>query len=249
MASASLTARFAGLEVDAVPDAPRDVVPQEEKKEAGCAPSVVSLHGAEGTTVTEAPASEEAPERAKVRRSSSRQGQNFDMGRQLPPLQLPFPVRPVGSGGGNVVLVNQSNGVQVGDTVVYNSTNVTSPSGKKFTGWGSKPKKIDAEEKCLEDLRAVSDRVTTDDISAISAHVGVNWKVLGRRLRYTDGQLDQFYLNFEKLQMKEVVYQMLLDWKRTRTSKATVKSLAKHLYKSSEVDAMMELHKTRFDEP
>jgi hypothetical protein len=69
--------------------------------------------------------------------------------------------------------------------------------------------------------------VTEKDLDLISTHIGKKWRELGRNLKFSNGQLDAFFADYQGL--KESIYQMLLRWKEKEASKATVGRLAQQL--------------------
>lgn len=66
-------------------------------------------------------------------------------------------------------------------------------------------------------------------IDIISTHFGRSWKAFAREISFSEGQIDQFWEDNYVRGIKEVVYQMLLEWKRSKspTFGKTVKVLWK----------------------
>ncbi|XP_066296037.1 tumor necrosis factor receptor superfamily member 21-like [Branchiostoma lanceolatum] len=75
-------------------------------------------------------------------------------------------------------------------------------------------------------------QVTNDDADAIAADIGGVWKALGRRLGFSDGNLDCFQNDHTYL--REIVYQMLRKWINENREEATRGKLA---------DALVEVDK------
>ena len=57
------------------------------------------------------------------------------------------------------------------------------------------------------------------ELETISRNIGVDWKPLGRRLKFKEPELDAFDENHKEFTEKP--YQMLLHWKRREGEKAT----------------------------
>ena len=58
-----------------------------------------------------------------------------------------------------------------------------------------------------------------EELETISRNIGVDWKPLGRRLKFKEPELDAFDENHKEFTEKP--YQMLLHWKRREGEKAT----------------------------
>lgn len=84
-----------------------------------------------------------------------------------------------------MININNSNGIHIGSNFTINM------------GKPQKEEKIVEEEivkteaicKLLEDTNPV----TKEIISFVSEHIGKNWKVVARKLGYSEGQIDQHY--------------------------------------------------------
>nr|CAD7440976.1 unnamed protein product [Timema bartmani]CAD7454704.1 unnamed protein product [Timema tahoe] len=254
------------LTTDAIPHAARETVPGTEEDPPSFHPSLYQNPSLSIEEVHSPAIIEPNPLDTNQNRQSKLKSTKNCVKPKSPLQMNRLPVA-----GMNTVVVNNSTGVHVGNVQHFQLNHSLSPafhvrgytsqisqSGRKKSlpkgephaerkkslpkeesRSGRKTSLVKEEYKALRDS---TDVVTQDEIDSIKIHIGVGWKDLGRRLDYSDGQLDQFYLDFEKLNMKEVIYQMLLDWKRTKSREATVGELAIALYKAGQFDALTVLH-------
>ncbi|XP_067002410.2 protein immune deficiency [Anabrus simplex] len=133
------------------------------------------------------------------------------------------------------------NRVQLGNVINITVNPQTSkPSPERMEKPVEKP-------KAVAELIKSSDTATEDDLDIVACHVGYGWKSLGKKLGFSEGQLEQFEENRErdKADFKEMVYQMLLDWKQSKDNKATVGILCHSLWKTRQYDAAVYLAKER----
>lgn len=68
----------------------------------------------------------------------------------------------------------------------------------------------------------------------VAEHLGLAWRNIGLKLGYTNGQLDRFYEDNKTNGLKEVIYQMLLDWMQEGADQATLGRLAIILWDSQQ---------------
>jgi len=131
-----------------------------------------------------------------------------------------------------VYKILNSNGVHIGPdvkmTIVQNSPSTKAQPAPK-------------ENKIIRGLLDSKEQVTRDHIRLIAPHVGQNWKEVGRTLKLTDGRLEQIEQDYYKEGMKEVVYQILLEWMRANGSDARVGELTNALWSSCEYSAVSKL--------
>ena len=69
-----------------------------------------------------------------------------------------------------------------------------------------------------------------------------NFRPLGHKLKFSDGEIDQFRFDHEKLGFREVIYQMLLAWQQREHTDATLGILCTKLYDLDCIDIIKELH-------
>ncbi|XP_049963908.1 uncharacterized protein LOC126484434 [Schistocerca serialis cubense] len=135
-------------------------------------------------------------------------------------------------------------------SVMYSITNVTGPFqiGHKITiNMPSKQEKSSKTSprripKAVEDTFKSTETVKEEDLDTVAPHVGSAWRRVGRLLNFSDGELDQFKIDYKtESGMKEVIYQMLLAWKREMSSNATRGILCRTLWSAHEYDAAEKL--------
>ncbi|XP_064642632.1 receptor-interacting serine/threonine-protein kinase 1-like [Lineus longissimus] len=106
--------------------------------------------------------------------------------------------------------------------VLYGENSKIEIVGKRKAG--RKPLPLtDADQRTLDSTRPVTQR----DIDIVAEHLGKKWRELGRKLRFSKGQLDAFDADYHG--MRETIYQMLLQWKQRESTSATVGRLAREL--------------------
>lgn len=76
------------------------------------------------------------------------------------------------------------------------------------------------------------DAVTKKDIMFVSGNIGEGWRNLFRMLDYIEAQIDQFYESHIQKGVKEVIYQLLLDWIQNEADNATFSKLTNALWNS-----------------
>ncbi|XP_049814606.1 uncharacterized protein LOC126262214 isoform X2 [Schistocerca nitens] len=93
-----------------------------------------------------------------------------------------------------------------------------------------------------QDTFKSTETVKEEDLDTVAPHVGSAWRRVGRLLNFSDGELDQFKIDYKtESGMKEVIYQMLLAWKREMSSNATRGILCRTLWSAHEYDAAEKL--------
>lgn len=92
----------------------------------------------------------------------------------------------------------------------------------------------------IKALLKSTDPAGRDHIDVVSTHVGHTWLAVGRVLKYSSGQLQQFE-NRGGNNIKEIVYQMLLDWLQVNGSAATLGKLGNSLWTAKEREAVQKL--------
>lgn len=131
-----------------------------------------------------------------------------------------------------VYQISNSNGIHIGPdvkmTFVQNSSSTKAQPPPK-------------ETKTTRGLLESKQQVTRDQIRLVAPHVGQNWREVGRTLKLTDGRLEQILQDHSKEGMKEVVYQILLEWMRVNGSDARLGELTKALWVSCEYSAVIQL--------
>lgn len=75
----------------------------------------------------------------------------------------------------------------------------------------------------------------------VSANIGEGWRNLFRMLDYTEAQIDQFYESHIQKGIKEVIYQILLDWIQNEADDATIGKLSNALWNSDHKEVVQQL--------
>eukprot|EP00914_Ancora_sagittata_P012801 GHVO01024682.1.p1 GENE.GHVO01024682.1~~GHVO01024682.1.p1 ORF type:complete len:112 (+),score=12.92 GHVO01024682.1:297-632(+) len=92
-----------------------------------------------------------------------------------------------------------------------NANNTQAPKAPK--------KKIIVQKKLAPD----------ESIKFLSKHVGVKWKELARSLGFGNGELDNIHHDYRADGLREVIFQMLYQWRLREGDAATLKVLANAL--------------------
>nr|CAH7739153.1 unnamed protein product [Callosobruchus chinensis] len=124
-----------------------------------------------------------------------------------------------------IININNSKDVHVGDTIYYNVNEAFE---------ASKPREHIEETSAIRNLFSSREPVSRDDLLFVSSHVNGTWQDVGRALNYSEGQLEQLVLDHSSYGVKEVIYQMLLDWMQNEPSRATKGNLSKVLWEQSQ---------------
>jgi len=138
----------------------------------------------------------------------------------------------------HITNINNSNGIHIGSNFTINMGNSQTTERENID------KKIIRKTDAICKLLERSDPVTKEIISFVSEHIGKNWKVAARALGYSDGQLYQFEENNNLKGIREVVYQILLDWIQNKPEEAKVGVLFSTLWDSSEKDVVQRMAHT-----
>lgn len=85
------------------------------------------------------------------------------------------------------------------------------------------------------------DPVEFETMDIASTHIEKNWKNIFRLLGFSDGEIDQKYLENHHISIKEVVYQLLLAWKQSRDEDATLGKLATILWNNENQQCVCKL--------
>nr|AFK75938.1 IMD-like protein [Schistocerca gregaria] len=131
-----------------------------------------------------------------------------------------------------VYSIKNVSGLQIGPNITINMASKQQKSPKMST------RRIPRD---VEEMFRSTVPVTEEDLETVSSHVGRGWRQVGRRLNFTDGELDQFKADYTLDGRKEVIYQMLLAWKQAMTDKATRGILCSALWSADLCDAAEKL--------
>lgn len=127
-----------------------------------------------------------------------------------------------------IININNSNGIQVGDTTVYNVSN--DRSEYTFT----KIKETDA----IKNLKKSQAPLQRDDLLFIAKHMNKSWRDTFRKLNFSDGEIEQCYLNHYHLEIKEVIFQLLRRWSENKFEEATIGELCSILWDNNQQEVV-----------
>lgn len=214
------------LKTDAVPDTARERDDDEENNESFTSPPKEEVTGEERETGSDSNETYLSPQ------------SNLSYGTKKKPSPKSMPKSSKNkkekkkSPETVVYQISHSNGIHIGPdlkmTILHNSPSTKAQPAPK-------------ENKNTRALLESKQQVTRDHIRLIAPHVGQNWKEVGRTLKLTDGRLEQIEQDHYKEGMKEVVYQILLEWMRSNGSDARIGELTKALWISFEYSAVRKL--------
>ncbi|KAK0077253.1 hypothetical protein PV326_010180, partial [Microctonus aethiopoides] len=139
----------------------------------------------------------------------------------------------------NYNIVN-SNGVKIGETVTY-VCNVNQygkneyKTNDKNESTSTQPKAKEMSES-VKILSMSKRELTIRDMFLIKTHIDNSWREIFKSLGYSKGQLDQFVETHKSKGMDEMIYQILLDWKRENGTDAQIGLLVKVLWEHCQYD-------------
>ncbi|CAH1378312.1 hypothetical protein MTP99_019665 [Tenebrio molitor] len=127
----------------------------------------------------------------------------------------------------SVINISNANGIHVGSNynVYLNKTENTQKTDYTITH----------AIKTLFDSTVPVDR---KHLLFLVPHINEEWRNTARILDYSDGQISQFYEDYIRSGIKEVKYQLLLDWIQNEDDAATVARLSKALWETNQQDAV-----------
>ncbi|KAJ8926875.1 hypothetical protein NQ314_020726 [Rhamnusium bicolor] len=129
----------------------------------------------------------------------------------------------------SIININNSKDVHVGAKITYNLNNRSENT----------PEKADVvETNAIKSLRINTDILTRNDLLFVSTHMDETWQDVARALNFSDGQIQQFLINHKHSGIKEVIYQVLLDWSQNEPTEATVGNLANVLWENNQRDVV-----------
>ncbi|XP_078616448.1 uncharacterized protein LOC144884830 isoform X2 [Branchiostoma floridae x Branchiostoma japonicum] len=84
-------------------------------------------------------------------------------------------------------------------------------------------------------------KVALSHADHIAEDIGAEWRALGRKLGFTDGQCDGFQNDYQLQGLKEITYQMLRKWVEIRREDATLGTLGNALVEVRKEDVRSKL--------
>lgn len=129
-----------------------------------------------------------------------------------------------------IINISNSGHIRVGNQYVYNV-------GEKSEKSASKVIETDA----IRTLKQSKANLKSEDLLFAATHMNERWKTAIRQLNFSDGQIEQFVLDYHHLGTKEVIYQLLLTWTQSNPGDATLGNLSTILWDKDQQDAVKRL--------
>jgi hypothetical protein len=99
-----------------------------------------------------------------------------------------------------------------------------------------------------KEYRSSTRRLTDPDMWKISEYLSSKpWRALGRNLSLEEGALTHIDSSYKNLGPKELVYQVLLEWKSQKSKKSTLGALYSTLERTKMYDAAKLVASIKFD--
>lgn len=164
--------------------------------------------------------------------------------------QFPQPVQEYNQSNLNQLNISNSSGIHIGNVtkIEFNNTNVNNdnhvhPIMRNATNPSpnNQHRKYTTKTKTISEMMSSSDMLKESTLRLLATHLE-DWKDVARELKYSDGQIQNFYLDNYMHGMEEVNYQMLLDWNRS-SDEATVGTLTQALWTRNNYTAVYYLKK------
>ncbi|KAG5872860.1 hypothetical protein JTB14_002913 [Gonioctena quinquepunctata] len=126
-----------------------------------------------------------------------------------------------------MVNINNSSGVHVGNNYVHHH------NGGEIT------KKTEIiETPAIKSMKLSSDHLTREDMLFVSTHMDSTWKDVAREMKYSEGEISQFICDHQHSGIKEVIFQVFLDWYQNNPTDATVGNLCIILWNNNQKDVV-----------
>ncbi|KAJ8675223.1 hypothetical protein QAD02_011009 [Eretmocerus hayati] len=93
----------------------------------------------------------------------------------------------------------------------------------------------------MQSLKTSKFEISEKDMDLVKLHIGRRWRSTANYLGYSIGQIEQHEEMYGKYGPGEIFYQILLDWKQSRTKDATIGCLVEALWRSEEDDCLDKL--------
>ncbi|CAG9828457.1 unnamed protein product [Diabrotica balteata] len=127
-----------------------------------------------------------------------------------------------------VINISHSKDIHVGNKNTYN-----------FSG-NEKNKKTDIPEtSAIRSLKASTQSLSRDDLQFAATHMDSEWKDVARACDIGEGQISQFIADHQVYGIKEVIYQVLLDWFQNDPKSGTVGTLCTILWDNNQKDVVL----------
>ncbi|XP_046809843.1 protein immune deficiency [Lucilia cuprina] len=144
-----------------------------------------------------------------------------------------------------VVQFSNINGLQIGSTYNINKTNICKPEDKCENA------KLKKNERCkypktitIDAMMKSQDEPCREMLNEIATHLGSDYKQFMRDLGFSEGQISAKTIDNNVYGVKEIIYQLLLDWLRNSDGEGTVGFLITKLWNSGHRECVYRLKST-----
>ncbi|KAM7342408.1 death domain-containing immune deficiency protein [Cochliomyia hominivorax] len=139
-----------------------------------------------------------------------------------------------------VVQFSNINGLQIGST--YNINKSSNYGNKKGNENSDNKFKVKYPKTVTIDAMMKSqDEPNREMLNAIATHLGSDYKHFMRELGFSDGQISAKIIDHNMYGVKEVIYQLLLEWIRNADDEGTVGYLITKLWNSGQRECVYRL--------
>ncbi|GLH13762.1 Protein immune deficiency [Gryllus bimaculatus] len=124
-------------------------------------------------------------------------------------------------GAANMICINNASNIHIGNNISINVVGQAYSQRSASKSPSPEPRSTEKSQEVKDACKSTAP-VLVEDLDTVTEHVGSRWTKLGERLGYSKEQMEQFHEDHHGMGLKEVVYQMLLDWKQYKGAEAQV---------------------------
>ncbi|XP_056645902.1 protein immune deficiency [Diorhabda sublineata] len=193
-------------------DLTTDAVPNPRQTQNG-------EHNLEEETVFDNNLGEKGPHYEEINKNKS---STFTIGKRRNPRKFS-----PSSASATIINITNSKDVHIGTKNTYN-----------FSG-NERQKKADVPETAaIRSMKDSKQKVSKNDLQFVATYMDSQWKDVARACDIGDGQISQFIADHQAYGIKEVIYQVLLDWYQNDPEEATVGKLCTILWENNQKDVV-----------
>nr|WCL52347.1 immune deficiency protein [Gryllodes sigillatus] len=196
------------LTTDSVPDPPRIEI---ESDDDVCHNS--DSDNSRDTSAKGQPSGKKTPPAQEKKRRNSKPNSKPQTSFGIPRINTP--------GAANMICINNASNVHIGNNISINVVGQAYSQRSASKSPSPEPRSSEKSQEVKEACKSTTP-VIIEDLYTITEHVGSRWTKLGERLGYSKEQMEQFHEDHHEMGLKEVIYQMLLDWKQYKGPEAQV---------------------------
>ncbi|XP_026474758.1 uncharacterized protein LOC113378126 [Ctenocephalides felis] len=147
------------------------------------------------------------------------------------------------SGVNNVINIVNSKHVHIGGLV---NINVNEGDEKYKKRKNKKYRKSNIatsiqEDETVKALMSSDEKCTRVHMEIIKKHIGKNWRNVFRKLDYSNGEIEQLYIDYINEGISEVIHQGLVDWTQNNPDEATLGKICTVLWEENCCDVIERL--------